>query len=229
MKRKGIWDCWHFEDMNEIQRGRDPRYVQGFVDACNMVNDWRGAFPGSHVLLGDAVLAKKNLISTRQVRKNKKPCPDQREGKVLSLAELRRANTERNKEWDSGGKLDVTFRGLEFAGEAGEVCNKLKKLERERRGLRGSRATREELADELADAIITADLIGMMEAINLSEAVVRVFNRKSDELNLQTHLSVSPEDFSSDADFLKAVWYDVLRRLDGRGDRYGGPPHPECL
>ncbi len=74
---------------------------------------------------------------------------------------LRTANNVRQKEWDPTDKIDFSWRCNELAGEAGEVCNVLKKMHRERVGLPGSRAVKADLAEELADVVICADLCGM--------------------------------------------------------------------
>lgn len=71
---------------------------------------------------------------------------------------LRDANAARQEQWDPSNKIDADWRMNELAGEVGEVCNVLKKLHRDRLGLPGSRATRDDLADELADVIICLDL-----------------------------------------------------------------------
>lgn len=97
----------------------------------------------------------------------------------LSFDDLAKANMIRNKLWDTGGVLDLSFRGNEFAGEAGEVCNVIKKLERQRLGIRGSRDTIAHLADELADVIICASLIAMECKIDLAHAVSAKFNATS--------------------------------------------------
>lgn len=119
---------------------------------------------------------------------------------------LRAANIARSKEW---GKVSLTFRGSELAGEIGETIEKaldlllmavtagrlaniIKKLERERLGLRGSRATPEELADELADISITADLVGMDMDIDIPSATRRKFNETSEKLGLATRLIAPP-------------------------------------
>ena len=78
---------------------------------------------------------------------------------------LREANVARQAEWDTGNQVDLSWRCNELAGEAGEVCNVLKKLHRERLGIVGSRATKDDLADELADVMICVDLVGMHENI----------------------------------------------------------------
>jgi hypothetical protein len=65
--------------------------------------------------------------------------------------------------------LPICFRCVELVGEVGEAANVMKKLERARLGIAGSRATPEDLADELADVAICADLIAMdlgLELVN---------------------------------------------------------------
>lgn len=92
---------------------------------------------------------------------------------------LRAANDARQTIWDNGTKLDLAYRANELAGETGEACNVAKKIECERRGLRGSRASIEQLADELADVVICADLVARTEGIDLDAAIVRKFNNTS--------------------------------------------------
>lgn len=101
---------------------------------------------------------------------------------------LREANIERNKLWDPKNKIDGTYRGNELAGEVGEACNKVKKLEREKLGLPGSRTSIHELAGELGDAQICLDLLAMHYGIDLKMITAKVFNEKSDELNLPVRL-----------------------------------------
>ena len=83
------------------------------------------------------------------------------ERELAALADLRSANRARQAEWDQDNQITLSYRGNELAGEVGEACNVIKKLERERMGIRGSRATKEQLAEELADVVICADLIAM--------------------------------------------------------------------
>lgn len=101
---------------------------------------------------------------------------------------LRRANVERDVHWDPSQKITLLFRSNELAGETGELANVVKKIEREALGLRGSRATRTELRDELADVIISADLLAMTAKIDLWAAVVRKFNATSEKNGLPTRL-----------------------------------------
>lgn len=106
----------------------------------------------------------------------------------LKFCELRLANMVRQQEWDPNGKIDIAYRGNELAGEVGEACNVIKKLARERIGIRGTRATAEQLAEELADAIICVDLIAMQEGIDLAAAVRKKFNDTSEKYALAARI-----------------------------------------
>lgn len=99
---------------------------------------------------------------------------------------LREANINRQKEWDVDSQITPSYRALEMAGEVGEACNVVKKLERERLGIKGSRANLDQLAEELADVIITADLVAEMYGIDLDEAVSKKFNATSEKIGLKT-------------------------------------------
>jgi NTP pyrophosphatase (non-canonical NTP hydrolase) len=102
------------------------------------------------------------------------------------MRNLRTLNQLRQKEWDPTDVITLAYRGNELAGEIGEACNVIKKLERERLGIRGSRATVEQLAEELADAIICLDLIAMQAGIDLNAAVIQKFNATSEKYGLRT-------------------------------------------
>lgn len=110
-----------------------------------------------------------------------------------SFRVLRDANLQRQAEWDAGNQITLSFRGNELGGECGEAQNIIKKLERERMGIRGSRATREQLANELADVVICVDLIAMAENIDLSRAVQEKFNATSEKNGLTTRLHSSTQ------------------------------------
>jgi len=107
---------------------------------------------------------------------------------MIDFLALRVANLSRQAEWDKSGKIDASYRGNELAGEVGEACNVIKKLERDRLGIRGSKASIWDLADELADVIICADLIAMMYGINLGGSVRQKFNATSEKVGLKTRL-----------------------------------------
>ena len=101
---------------------------------------------------------------------------------------LRAANIARQKEWDAGNQISLSYRGNELAGEVGEACNVIKKLERERLGIAGSRDTKAHLAEELADVIICVDLIAAAEGIDMDAAVCAKFNATSEKVGLRTRL-----------------------------------------
>lgn len=110
-------------------------------------------------------------------------------GGGLRLRDLRAANIIRQQEWCPTQLPDLSFRGNELAGETGEACNVIKKLERARHGWVGARDTVEHLAEELADIIITADLVALQCGIALDSAVVNKFNTTSLKNNLTTVIS----------------------------------------
>lgn len=106
----------------------------------------------------------------------------------LTFSALRFANVHRNMEWDPDNIITASFRGLELAGEVGELCNMVKKLERERLGLPGSRVSFLELAEEMADVQITLDLLAMHYSIDLGEATRFKFNMTSNKLGWATRI-----------------------------------------
>ena len=111
---------------------------------------------------------------------------------MTNLNNLRRANVARQAEWPGGEHVDLCFRALEMAGEAGELANKLKKLVRLQRKITGTNEDRatlmKEIADEMGDVIITVDLIGMEIGISAAAAVEDKFNATSIKHGLKTRL-----------------------------------------
>lgn len=107
------------------------------------------------------------------------------------LVALREGHLSRMREWCPQGQPDLSFRGNELAGETGEACNVIKKLERERLGYRGSRATVQELADELADVIIVADMIAHDAGLELGPAIIGKFNATSEKYGFATRIPLS--------------------------------------
>lgn len=114
-------------------------------------------------------------------------------GQEWTLTDLRRANALRQAEWCPDQAPDLSFRGNELAGEVGEACNVIKKLERERQGWAGSRATAAQLAEELADVVICADLVALAAGVDLYGAVQAKFDATSIRIGLSTRLSPSPK------------------------------------
>jgi NTP pyrophosphatase (non-canonical NTP hydrolase) len=106
----------------------------------------------------------------------------------LSFIELRLGNMVRHREWNPDDSITLSFRGNELAGEVGEACNIIKKMERKRLGLAGTHATAQQLAEELADVIISADLIAMTAGIDLAAAVRDKFNATNKKFGLTTQI-----------------------------------------
>lgn len=106
-----------------------------------------------------------------------------------TLADPRDATIHRQAEWCSNGENpDLSFRAMELAGETGEACNVAKKLVREAHGWRGSRATLDDLAMELADVVICADLMALAAGVDLMGAVRCKFNLTTDNVGLTVKL-----------------------------------------
>ncbi|WP_300009626.1 MazG-like family protein [uncultured Roseobacter sp.] len=104
------------------------------------------------------------------------------------LNELRKSNQARQDAWPGGEEIDLAFRGLELGGEAGELLNKLKKLTRLDRGIQGQKAEEiagqrghllRDIAEELADVVICADLIAMHLGIDLAPEIPAKFDKTS--------------------------------------------------
>lgn len=107
----------------------------------------------------------------------------------MDLDDLRYASKQRQIEWSGSDKATLEFRALEVAGECGEVAEAVKKYLRSVYGIKGSTATVEDIADEMADAIIAIDLLAEKLGIDLSEAVKKKFNMTSMKYDLDTTLA----------------------------------------
>lgn len=108
---------------------------------------------------------------------------------MTTFTKLRDANRARQAQWDTADRIGLIYRANELAGEVGEACNVAKKIERERLGIAGSRSTVDQLAEELADVVICADLVAMGEGIDLDAAVAAKFNATSEKIGLPQRLS----------------------------------------
>lgn len=107
---------------------------------------------------------------------------------------LRDANAARQIEWDAGGYANNSeWRMTEMGGETGEVLNVLKKLHRERCGVKGSRATKDDLAEELADVVICLDLLLMTGEFRPVETRLHADADDSDltEIGVKLYMAVS--------------------------------------
>jgi NTP pyrophosphatase (non-canonical NTP hydrolase) len=70
---------------------------------------------------------------------------------------------------------------MELAGETGEACNAAKKIARLQRGMAGGSDESDNLAEELADVVICADLAAIRAGIDLGAAIVAKFNKTSEK------------------------------------------------
>ena len=111
----------------------------------------------------------------------------------MSLEQLRDANQRRHKEWAHGEAVDLSFRGVELAGEVGEVCNEIKKLERVRLNLVGGKTDLEGIKEELADVMISADLIAMDLGIDMGAEIQKKFDKTSAKYNLSARFYETEE------------------------------------
>lgn len=97
---------------------------------------------------------------------------------------LREQNDDRTlaRSGDNAQTVGLLFWGIEFAGEAGELCNKIKKLERAKLGWKGSTTTLEETMHEMGDVLICLDHIASALGVSLYEYAKMAFNSKSEEM-----------------------------------------------
>jgi NTP pyrophosphatase (non-canonical NTP hydrolase) len=104
---------------------------------------------------------------------------------------LREANRRRQQEWPGNDKADTAFRAIELAGETGEVLEAIKKFLRAERGIKGSTATREDIASEMGDLLVSLDLVADSLGINLGDAARGAFNKTSEKYGMRTYLGQS--------------------------------------
>jgi NTP pyrophosphatase (non-canonical NTP hydrolase) len=105
---------------------------------------------------------------------------------------LREANWARHKEWFKDKEVSLLFRVVELVGEAGELANVVKKMHRENMGVRGTKAELEHLYDELADIVISADLLSMHLGVDMARIIEKKFNETSRKYRLKTRLQFTP-------------------------------------
>lgn len=108
------------------------------------------------------------------------------------LNTLRQKNNKRQTLWAGAEKVDVLFRAVEFAGEAGEVANAVKKVYRAKNGIIGNNKDindlMENLIEEIGDVLITIDLLANEYDIDLEQAVKSKFNKTSHKVNIPVFL-----------------------------------------
>lgn len=120
----------------------------------------------------------------------------------LSLAHLRAVNKARARRYHRDGVYGWSLADwlTELAGEVGEAANLIKKLRRIESGMAGNKpaltekALRQDLEEELADVLISLDLLAARAGISLSEAAIKKFNQTSSRLGMPNRLlALSPD------------------------------------
>jgi NTP pyrophosphatase (non-canonical NTP hydrolase) len=117
----------------------------------------------------------------------------------LTFKEVTEASVRRCQEaWCEIQEWSPNDWGVAMAGECGEACNILKKLRRIDTPCDNPQAkardnkTRDELkadlADELADTFLYLNLLAYVMGISLEEAIVRKFNKVSEEIGSDERL-----------------------------------------
>ena len=95
----------------------------------------------------------------------------------MEFSEFQRANEKRcNEAFHPLDEWTETDWGCALAGEVGELCNLLKKRRR------GEFIDRDQVADELADVLAYAFLVGSKLGIDVGEATARKFNEVSERV-----------------------------------------------
>lgn len=109
---------------------------------------------------------------------------------MLSFTDIRAKNVLRS-ERDWKHKLSdwsIAEWGNALAGECGEACNVMKKILRIDQNIRVELADKtreqyvEDLAEELADVFLYLDLTAAAAGIDLQQAIIRKFNKKSAQI-----------------------------------------------
>lgn len=109
----------------------------------------------------------------------------------LSFNQLRLANIARcEKEFHPLDAWRPSQWSNAMAGESGEVCNLTKKMDRILDSIykntkpedRTIELLTAQLADEIADVVIYADLLAARVGLNLGDIILTKFNAKSDEI-----------------------------------------------
>lgn len=106
----------------------------------------------------------------------------------IRFDDLREANNARQQNWPGNEQADIAFRALEVGGECGEALEKVKKYLRAHRGIMGSTASIQEIGEELADVVISVDLLCQELGLQLGEEVSAKFNKTSIKHGLKERL-----------------------------------------
>lgn len=106
------------------------------------------------------------------------------------LNRLRKANNLRSIDWmgQKPGVDDLLFCAVELGGECGEAQDAIKKYSRFLQGVAGGvgpEQSKVDIAEELADTIISADRVASVMGIDLSAAIEDKFDKTSKKHNFK--------------------------------------------
>lgn len=101
----------------------------------------------------------------------------------MSFEDLRSANERRTeRHFHKISEWSPTDWACAFAGETGEACNIVKKMRR------GESALLNDLGDEIADAVIYADLLANRVGLSLEDCIRWKFNKTSSKIGSSIRL-----------------------------------------
>jgi NTP pyrophosphatase (non-canonical NTP hydrolase) len=118
-----------------------------------------------------------------------------RGGNLARLPEFKNANGQLVHKDDSGSDWSLNDWMTAVTGEVGEAANILKKI---RRGDFTIEEVKSELEMELSDIIIYLDILASQLGIDLSEAVMKTFNRKSTQVGSKVYLDAEDWHYSKE-------------------------------
>lgn len=107
------------------------------------------------------------------------------------LQQLKEANQQRIKSFghDKIDDWSLSEWGCAIAGETGELCNVIKKIHRGDFSLKDANE-KNLLSHEAADIVIYLDLLCQRAGLDLREAIVDKYNKKSKEIGANIFLNL---------------------------------------
>lgn len=145
------------------------------------------------------------------------------EKKIITMSEIVKQSVSRADRWHGGDFRNWSLADWSnaFAGEAGEVCNAVKKYRRIEDGMasinEGARHVsslldaRLKIAKELADTFLYMVLIAEYLELDLPQAIVDVFNQKSEEYGFPERLV--PESALLESDLQRPITTELSNAI----------------
>lgn len=112
----------------------------------------------------------------------------------MDMQHIAAISISRCNRWHKNGIMDWDLNkwAVALAGEVGEACNIIKKMNRVEDGIQRKPVTmqelQEKLAEELADSFLYLQLLSLRANINLQDAVIKKFNKVSEEYGFPERL-----------------------------------------